>query len=368
MLKTKSPGTARANISIKDIAKHLGIAHSTVSRALGDHPYTNRNTKERVRRAAEKLGYIPHAAARALRSDKGVLIGLIVPNITSEAFAAAAQTLSHRCLTEGLQVVLAISEDDPDLEYRHVAALRAARAAGIVIAPSGTPHEKTISLLRSVPTVQYARHHSRISAPSVAVDSKRGIALATQHLLQLGHRRIAYLGPDRAISTGTDRLAGFVDAHVRFGVKPSMAMALTGATDSDLVQTRLMEMMQSRARPTGVIFGAGSGIAGALLALRDSQLEVPRDISIIGYGNPEWYGAWGPGITTVAQPFIQMANAAASELIAQIADPTKAPAKPLRIKLAPEFIVRGSTTRPLPQGARRVSRPAAAPSSEFAGA
>ncbi|MEJ0025002.1 MAG: substrate-binding domain-containing protein [Rhizomicrobium sp.] len=294
-----------------------------------------------------------------------MLIGLIVPNITSEAFAAAAQTLSHRCLKEGLQVVLAISEDDPDLEYGHVAALRAARAAGIVIAPSRMPHEKTISLLRSVPTVQYARHHPRIVAPSVAVDSERGIALATQHLLQLGHRRIAYLGPDRAISTGAARLSGFVDAHAKFGLKPAMAMASTGTMDSDRVQTRIVELLQSRTPPTGVIFGAGSGIAGALMALRDAQLEVPRDISIVGYGNPQWYEIWGPGITTVAQPFVQMANAAASELIAQIADPAKAPAKPLRIKLAPEFIVRGSTMRPPPHGARRR---ASALNSELAGA
>ena len=238
MRKAKSPATRKANISIKDIARHLGIAHSTVSRALHDHPYTNRDTKERVRRAAEKLGYIPHAAARALRGNRGVMVGLIVPNIASEAFAAAAQILSHRCLKEGLQIVLAVSEDDADIEYGHVAALRAARAAGIVIAPSSAPRDKTIALLRSVPTVQYARHHSRIAAPSVVVDSERGIALATEHLLQLGHRRIAYLGPDRANSTGADRLSGFLDAHRKFGLKPGTAMALPGAMDPDRVQTR----------------------------------------------------------------------------------------------------------------------------------
>src|SRR5262245_24007054 len=107
--KNSKPPESGRNVTIKDIAEYLGIAHSTVSRALGDHPYTNAETKQKVRQAAETLGYVPHSAARTLRGDKGSLVGLVLPDIQNESFAAAAQILSHRCAKAGLQMVLAVS-------------------------------------------------------------------------------------------------------------------------------------------------------------------------------------------------------------------------------------------------------------------
>lgn len=355
MRKSKATRPAKANITIKDIAKHLGIAHSTVSRALRDHPYTNRETKERVRGAAEEIGYVPHSAARTLRSNKGVLVGLILPSIASEAYATAAQILSHRCLGESLQMVLAISEDDPDIEYGHVEALRSARAAGIIIAPCHGLQDRTATLLKSIPTVLYVRQQERVRAPFVSVDSGHGIELATEHLLRLGHQRIAYLGPSKEASPGADRLAGFVNAHAKFKLKPDMAIARDGVMDAGSARFELAELLHSDRRPTAVLVAADPPMTGVLQAIRDARLQVPDDISIIGYGNPRWYEVWGPGITTIAQPFTEMANRAASELMTQIASSSER--RIVQVKLGPELILRGSTGRPPPSALQRASRP-----------
>ena len=344
--KRLSLGHAHASITIKDIAAHLGIADSTVSRALSDHPYTNRGTKERVRRAVEKFGYVPHLAARSLRNSRGVLVGLILPNIDSQAFATAAQILSHRCESAGLQMVLAISGDDPEIEYRHVQALRGARAVGIVITPCGVPHEKTLALLQSIPTVQYARHHPRLAAPGVSVDSERGMTLATQHLLDLGHRRIAYLGPHLEISTGAERLAGFLRAHKQFNVTADPTLIIAGTLDANKAATSLAALLATRLRPTAVVVAADVFMLGALAALRDADLELPRDVSLVGYGNPGWYGLWRPGLTTIEQPFLQMADTAASQLLAQLAAPATSRLDPEQRRLETKFIVRGSTAPP----------------------
>ena len=210
MRKTPPTPKPMGNVTIKDIADHLGISHSTVSRALADHPYTNEDTKLRVRAAVDELGYVPHAAARGLRQDRATLVGLILPELQNELAVVTAQTIAGHCLKAGLQMVLAVTGDDPQVEYQHVMALRQARARGIIITASPGMYGKTVDLLQRVPTTQFSRRHPLLTAPSVAVDGEQGVFVATQHLLQLGHTRIAYVGMDVDKSTGAERLAGYV--------------------------------------------------------------------------------------------------------------------------------------------------------------
>src|SRR5580692_11423468 len=224
MRKSQPRRGIKGGVTIKEVAEYLDISHSTVSRALSDHPYTNAETKQRVRRAVEDLGYVSNAAARSLRSDKGSLVGLILPEFQNELFAAATQTLSQRCLKEGMQVMLAVSEDDPIAEYKHVLALREARALGIIMTPTPGIMDKTVALLRGIPVVQYSRRHPRLSAPSVTTDGQRGIFIAAEHLLALGHRRIAYVGMECDKSTGAERLAGFMAAHADFKLPSDPAL------------------------------------------------------------------------------------------------------------------------------------------------
>jgi LacI family transcriptional regulator len=335
---------AARNVTIKDIAEHLGIAHSTVSRALSDHPYTNAETKEKVRKAVEALGYVPHSAARWLRGDKGSMIGLVLPDIKNESFAAAAQTLSQRCAKAGMQMVLAVSEDDPMAEYRHVVALREARAGGIILVPSPGLLDKTVALLQSTPVVQYSRTHPKLRAPSVTIDGERGVFIATQHLLQFGHRRIGYIGAEPGKSTGADRLAGFVGALKQLKMPVHSTLQRLGPTNADFGLAAVAELLQLPEPPTALVLGSSAIMPGVLRALRQASVEVPHDMSLVGFGDPSWYATWKEGITTIGLPLAELAEAAASQLMRQISMSTDpAQNSTAVIALEPSFVLRGTT-------------------------
>jgi DNA-binding LacI/PurR family transcriptional regulator len=332
------------NVTIKHIAEYLGISHSTVSRALSDHPYTNAQTKHKVRQAVEKLGYVPHSAARTLRQDKGSLVGLILPDIQNELFATAAHTLAQRCLKAGLQLALSISEDDPTAEFKHVTALREARAVGIILTPSPGLLDKTVALLRGVPIVQYSRRHPQLSAPSASVDGEHGLMIGTSHLLQLGHRRIGYIGAERDRSTGAERLAGYSKALKRYGVSFDPALIYLGPTHRDFGNAAVSALLQAADPPTAFVLGSNALMPGALSGFRQARLDIPRKMSLVGFGDPSWYAQWGDGITTIGIPLQDLAEAAASQLMRQLQVGETFEHAQAHIALQPFLLLRGTTS------------------------
>jgi DNA-binding LacI/PurR family transcriptional regulator len=344
MRKPTSKLTISGNVTIKHIAKYLGISHSTVSRALSDHPYTNAGTKNKVRQAVDKLGYVPHSAARTLRKDKGSLVGLILPDIRNELFATAAHVIAQRCLKAGLQLALSISEDDPIVEFKHVTALREARAVGIILTPSAGILDKTVALLHSMPIVQFSRRHTKLNAPSASVDGERALMIGTSHLLQLGHRRISYIGAEREKSTGAERLEGYAKAHRRFNVRLDPALAYLGPTHRDFGHAAVSELLRVPDPPSAFVLGSNALMPGALGAFRHAGLHIPRSISLVGFGDPTWYVQWGDdGITTLGMSLQDLAEAAASQLMRQL-QPSDANAKaPMHFALEPFFLLRGTT-------------------------
>ena len=148
-------------VTIKDIAQALGISHATVSRALNDSPLINAGTKDRIRAKADEMGYVPDPAARVMRGELSTIVGFILPDVQNHFYSASAKVLAESVSAAGFQLVLAISEDDPERERRHVEELRRARARGIVITPSAGLLPDTADLLRDMPVVQLVRSHPR---------------------------------------------------------------------------------------------------------------------------------------------------------------------------------------------------------------
>lgn len=356
MRKRSGTPSSASGATIKDIAKYLGIAHSTVSRALHDHPYTNADTKHKVRQAAEKLGYVPNSAARSLRRDKGGFVGLILPDIQNDLFATAVHSTARHCVKAGLQLMLSITDDDPETEFRQVTALREARAAGVIINPTPGLLKKTVALLEHIPIVQYSRRHPLLNGPSLSVDGKHALQMATTHLLQLGHRRIAYVGGESNRSTGAERLAGYMAAYQKAGLRPSEDLIHLGPAHPDFAYTALARSFASKDPPTAVALGSGAVMSGALRALRSAKLHVPNDISIVGFGDPAWYAEWPPGITTLGLPSYELAEAAVSSLMRQFRPDPAAPVHAEHLALEATFVLRGSTAPPQQRGIRSAAR------------
>lgn len=348
--------TARAarRVTIKDIAQSLGISHATVSRALHDSPRISQSTKERIREMAAAMGYSPDTAARVMRGEDSNLVGFILPDVQNHFYSAMAKALAETVSAKGLQLVLAISEDDPEEEHRQVLELCRARARGIVITPVAHMLPDTASLLSDIRVVQLVRSHPEVSADLVAAQDSEATYLSTRHLLSLGHRHIAYLGGGaETLSTGTNRLEGYSRAmgHVH-DAKPTIRLVPPHPANA---YSAARELLDRDAPPTGLVIGSSQIALGALQVIQELGLSVPRDISLVSYDDPDWHQLWGPGLTTIKLPIRDMAHFAA-QMICTPENITQPNAQIRREQLPlgkqylfpAELLERGSCTSPQP--------------------
>lgn len=339
-------------VTIKDIAAALGVSHSTVSRALNDHSHISRDMKEQVRRTAMELGYVAHAGARTLRQAHARLIGMLAPNVMNQLFAVMIKVLAARCARAGYQLVLCVTEDDPEVELRHVEALRQSRATGIIIVPTAGVLAKTALLMAAMPVVQFSRSHPAIAAPSVAIDGARGIANAVRHLADLGHRRIAYVGLSTSLSTGAARAVGFTEAMTQRGLAVEPALFHPGGGTIEYARATTAALLRGAQQPTAIVYGSADLTEGGLESLHRERVPVPGHVSIIGFGDPGWFKLMTPPLSTVGLSLSESAEAAISMLLRQIeARETGAPLEPqASLELEPFLILRETTAPPRADG------------------
>jgi DNA-binding LacI/PurR family transcriptional regulator len=334
--------TRGIEVTIRDIADELGLSHATVSRALHDHAVISAPTKVRVHEAAQRLGYIPNSGARALRRTQSRLIGVIFPDIQNDFYSAAMAHLSSAMRQAQFELVLAVSHDDADIEAQHMRSLREARVAGVVIAPSMRLHASTAALLAPLPVVQLLRRHPLLAGPAVGVDEHAGIARGVAHLALRGHRRIAYVGGPVALSTGLDRLGGYRDALHKAGIAPDESLVRLGDPRPQFGQAALEHLLQIKDPPTAVLFAGSQLTLGGLAAIRRLNLNVPRDLALLGYHDPAWFAIWGSGITAIRLPVNTLAAHASATLLAML-QASPMPADLGSVRLEPRLMLRGST-------------------------
>jgi LacI family transcriptional regulator len=332
-------------VTIKDIAAELNLSHSTVSRALNNRTHISEETKERVRQAAKKLGYVPNLSARMIRGDASALVGLVIPDLKSDFFAALSKSLAERCRNSGLRLLLAITDDDPVTECNEVRALIESRVSGIVATLSGAPDPALLQMLAATPVVQLLRRTTKLHGPAVCMSDEEGCKGAVEHLLALGHRRIAYIGPSRAISAGEDRVRGFLRAHEQANVKPlEKFLELVPQRQADGAAA-VERLLARKPRPTALVISNSDLTIGAMHALRARGLEVPADISVVGCGDPAWTDLLTPPLTTMGFPVEELADAAMAHLLRAIQAEDAAPSIEIT-RIAPKLVVRGSTAPP----------------------
>ena len=335
-------------ITIKDIAEKLGVSPSTVARALADNKHISRATKDRVTAAARELGYVANSAARVMRGESNALVGLTIPSIENDIDTRLARSVAETCRARSYQLVLSITEDDPEVEFNQVHALVSARAAGLIAIPTRKPKPETLALINRIPTVQLVRQVPRVEADCFKVDEPYAMAIAVAHLAELGHRRIAYVGIDRSVSNGPARLEGYEQGMSAAGldVLPEL-IALTPSDEaaSKQASARLLDT----ARPTAIICGGSAITAGILRLITERGIVVPRDLSIVAYGNSDWHEFYRPSLTSIAIPTQELATAGSGRLLDRLGPPGSRMREEDTIfahaLFRPSLIARGSTSR-----------------------
>jgi LacI family transcriptional regulator len=347
-LEVPSP---RRRVTIVDVAQHAQVSTTTVSKVLRNAYGASPTARAKVRQAMEELGYRPHAAARGLRGQT-YTIGVMLPNIRNPFFADILDGIDERLRGTDYQVLLGPGYNGEDAEARVMDAMVDRSMDGVVlIAPiSSRPRLEHIAGL--VPTVVVGRHSTSPSYDAVTDDDFAGATLVVDHLVDLGHRRIAHIDHHE---TDPTRLVEMPNAVRAEGYRHAMR-ARGLASEIDVVATSYTQeggylgarqLLERPVLPTAVFAGADFVAMGVLEALAEAGLRVPDDISVAGYDNTTFASFAPISLTSVDQAGRQIGMNAARLLLDRISD-RQAPSS--QVKLAPKLIVRGSTAPPAASG------------------
>lgn len=332
--------------TIKDVARHAGVAISTASAALNRSAPVSEDVMLRVEEAVRSTGYVPHAAARSLRSGRTRLVGLVVPNIANPHFATVARAVENVCLARGFTSVVYSTGQDPGRESQVLKMMRMQRVDGLIVVPtrSDAAHGRALGDQIDVPTVLLDMFVDGLHFDVVKTDNIEAGRLATDHLLGLGHRNIGAVVGIPGLATSDDRLAGYLKAFADKTLRPPPDMVVAGHFDQLTAYSAALELLSQPKRPTAIVSVSNMTTVGVLLAARKLGLVVPRDVSVIGIDDLDLADLIEPRPTVVATPIVEMASQAIELLLDQVNDTRRG--NPRRELWQPQLIIRKSTAAP----------------------
>lgn len=338
-------------VTIKDIARELGISPSTVSRALKDHPDISPETKKAVNELAEKLNYQPNIVALNLRQSKTNTLGVIIPEIVHFFFSTVISGIEDVAYSAGYNVILAQSNESLEREKTDIKALFNSRVDGMLMSISRetTSFDHIESIIsKGVPIVFFDRVYNNDQLSKVVVDDLEGAKEATLHLIEQGCKRIAHLEGPPNLAISTQRLEGYLQALKQHKIpvnKELIQLCPFGSIEEGKSAT---EKLLNLKNPPDAIFASNDPAAmGSMQAIKERGLKIPHDIAVVGFSNWLFSSMMEPPMTTVDQPGFEMGQEAARLLIRHIemAEKDDAEVTPETKILKTKLIVRASSMK-----------------------
>jgi LacI family transcriptional regulator len=340
----KEPG---GRATIKDVARLAGVDPGTVSRTL--NPRTRSlvrdSTATRILEVVDQLGYRANSFARGLKTNRSFTIGVLIPDLTNPLFPPIVQGLQARLEREGYTVLLGSTDNDAGRAQAEMSVLRSQQVDGI-IAATARRHDEVLDdfAATGVPLVLVNRHSEGRLVTSVAGDDRAGMRLAVDHLADLGHRRIAFIGGPLEVSTGFQRHQGFLEAMGRRDLTPDPGLVLAGQAFSEEEGVRLCRELFATVRPFTAIAASNDLMAlGCYDVISENGLSCPDDVSVVGFNDMTFADRFNPPMTTVRIPHQELGEVAADLLLELIGNPQ---AEPRQVLLDPRLMVRRSTAEP----------------------
>jgi DNA-binding LacI/PurR family transcriptional regulator len=338
--------TGKTRVSIKDIAKAAGVSHSTVSRSLSDSSLVNPETRERIQRLAREMGYTPDAAARSLVMGRSRTVGVVVTTIADPFIAEVTQGIESTAFDHGYTVILASSNSDPSREIASVEMLRSKRVDGVIVTSSrvGALYQEHLERI-GVPVVLINNHSEQSGRYtfSITVDNQHGGYLAAQHLIRLGHRRIAYITAQVNHSSNVGRLAGYQQALSEAGIQFDPALVVVGNGRVDGAEQVWPSLAALTDPPTAVFCYNDMTAIGLLRVVRQAGITVPQGLSIVGFDDIPFASYVSPSLTTIAQPKFEMGQWATQMALSLMKAPVPTDAEVADITIKGRLIVRESS-------------------------
>jgi DNA-binding LacI/PurR family transcriptional regulator len=333
-------------ITIKDIARELGVSISTVSRALQNHPDISPRTKKLVNDLVEKWKYKPNAIALSLRNRRTNIISVIIPEIVHHFFSSVISGIDEAAVAAGYNVMFFQSNENYDREVRSIQSILHSRADGVLI--SVAKGSKKFNHIRQlldnrIPVVLFDRSIDEIDIDKVIVDDFDAAFNAVNYLIKTGCRRIAhYYGPQH-LSISYLRKRGYISALEKNGLP--VIDELIVPCDSYEGALKVTRMLMSHSRPPDAIFTVNDMTAvGTLNTLKSMGFKVPEDVSIVGFTDGLVSSVTDPLLTTVSQHGFEIGKKAVEILIARILEQNENP-KPITEIIKTDLVIRNSTRK-----------------------
>ncbi|MBS7806722.1 LacI family DNA-binding transcriptional regulator [Variovorax sp. PCZ-1] len=334
---------------IEDVAHAAGVSTATVSRALSQPDRVSEKTRQLVRDAVEKLGYVPNAAGRALASGRTQTIGCVIPTLDLAIFARSTHAMQLVLADAGYQLLVASHNYDHVAELELIKTMQH-RGVDALVLVGAQHHAQAWSSLKtwSKPVLLTWVCDERL--PSVGFDNQAIAAMATRHLLELGHRKIGMIsGYTQHNDRAGQRRLGFLSELEREGLSASAAAVSEQALSIQGGRLGLKALKQRHPGLTALVCGNDMVAIGAILEAQASGLRVPEDISICGIDNHELAGEIKPGLTTVSLPTQDLGRIAATQILQILAGEPVAHQSLLPFHL----VQRGSTSQPAAKSSKR---------------
>ena len=332
---------------LKDVAARAGTSIATASRVLNNTGYIAEDTRAKVMQAAELLNYQPNLRAKGLRHGSSRTIGVLIPNLLNAYYTALADSISLLLTSNDYQMLLSSTRDDPLVEWKTLRTMIGHDVDGLIWVPT-VNDPKLVKYLQSqrTPVISIIRRLPGSGFDTIVFKDYQGSQAATQHLIELGHRRIGFIGGDIHQSSNHDRWQGFLNAMQDSGRAADDCLVKLGSTWSEWGEKATGELLELEEPPTAIFVASNAIMPGVLKTLRQHALQLPEDMSLVCFDDLDWFSYSLPPITAVTTDHLRFAEAAVDLLMNRIHTPKVAGEPSALVQINFDLIVRQSTMAP----------------------
>lgn len=336
----------RERLTVQDLAAHAGVSRATVSLVLGKSPLVAEKTRARVLESARLLGYVYNRGAANLRTRRTHTIGVAINEITNPYFTELTAAIQRAFLDRGRMVFVSNSDEEPARQEQFIATMREYNADGLVICPAEGTDPSSLRRLgeQGIACVLVSRDVAGSGLDYVGHANQRGMFLITEHLIGLGHRRIAMLGGADLSSTGLERRAGYREALGAHAIPFAPELMVPGTPSRSFGATAIRQLLRLEEPPTAAVCFNDVIAFGVMLGLRQIGREPGRDFAVFGYDDLAEAELWTPALSTVRIDSDAIGTAATQLLLDRIEEPG---GPPRRVVSQPKLIIRESSCPPV---------------------
>jgi LacI family transcriptional regulator len=308
-------------VTMKEIARKLGVSVSTVSRALKDSPELHPDTKKKIVEAAKAMNYQYNLLAQSLRISRSKVLGVIVPELTSHFFSSNISGISDTAYRRGYNVMICQSNESYEQEKANVKTLVSSQVDGLLISLSRETksYEHLQELYdREIPFIMFDRVTEEIPVSKVTVDDAHGAYLVVHHLLEQGCRKIAYFSGPEDLYISKKRKEGYLEALKEFGIPESEARIYVTDLTPEGNRKISLQMIAEKDRPDAVFAMIDPLAIDLMTVLKEKGVKIPDEIALAGFTNNPTSAVVDPSLTTISQPGYEMGKIAANHLLDQL--------------------------------------------------